>query len=243
MQTLTDAFGDPVVIHRFLNQFPGPACWHEMDHSIYATNNLSIKLTGFKRLEQIIGLTKHSLRCKLANQAELYIRQDQQVMDKKEIIKGLSYKCFAGNEWKVIFSTKSPIVDSVGNMVGVAQYFNEVKDLQIQKLCIQLAKINHYIKGNHQQQVCYDIRTIPVDYGLTTREYEIYMLHGKTENNIASLLCRSRRTIETHIESIKNKYSVANKSQLIEQALSKGHLGIIPESLFNRSINIAINEA
>jgi DNA-binding CsgD family transcriptional regulator len=53
---------------------------------------------------------------------------------------------------------------------------------------------------------------------LTKREKEVamYVVRGKSYKQIANLLAVSHRTIEHHVENIKKKLNVFNKSQLIE---------------------------
>ncbi len=56
---------------------------------------------------------------------------------------------------------------------------------------------------------------------LTKREIEIlhHIVRGKSSRLIAEAISRSTRTVQTHIENIKNKMGVDNKAELIEKAL------------------------
>ncbi|HVV68441.1 MAG TPA: helix-turn-helix transcriptional regulator [Gammaproteobacteria bacterium] len=56
---------------------------------------------------------------------------------------------------------------------------------------------------------------------LTQRELEIlqHIIEGRPARTIAEILVISRRTVETHIEHIKNKIGVTSKPELIEKAL------------------------
>lgn len=59
------------------------------------------------------------------------------------------------------------------------------------------------------------------DVYLTKREKEIlqHSIRGKTAKEIATLLYISRRTVEQHLEHIKQKLNVTSKSELIQKVL------------------------
>ena len=52
-----------------------------------------------------------------------------------------------------------------------------------------------------------------------------------SDQDIANIMCRAKRTIDVHIESIKFKFSVENKSHLIEKAMIEGYMTMIPQHL------------
>ncbi|WP_347571405.1 helix-turn-helix transcriptional regulator [Legionella sp.] len=60
-----------------------------------------------------------------------------------------------------------------------------------------------------------------------------YLLRGKTNKEVAKQLHLSPRTIEQYVEQLKNKFVCDKKSELIEFAVNKGYMNIIPSSLLN----------
>jgi DNA-binding CsgD family transcriptional regulator len=66
----------------------------------------------------------------------------------------------------------------------------------------------------------------PLSYPhLTPREHDClyYFVRGKSAKDISLLLSRSQRTIEKHLENIKNKMNVTSKSELIDKVIDHFH--------------------
>jgi DNA-binding CsgD family transcriptional regulator len=63
---------------------------------------------------------------------------------------------------------------------------------------------------------------------LTVKErvYLRYSLSGYNANQIADLLHRSKRTVESHLRNIRMKFDCKNKSQLFHLALRHGLLSV-----------------
>jgi DNA-binding CsgD family transcriptional regulator len=90
-------------------------------------------------------------------------------------------------------------------------------------------------KIKHQSFIYY-INPINNKYSISRKELEIlfYFIRGKTASEIALILNRSKRTIDMHIESIKNKFVVENKSHLIEKAMIEGYMNLLPETFIEK---------
>lgn len=73
---------------------------------------------------------------------------------------------------------------------------------------------------------------------LTHKESEIlfYLLHGKTTKQIAELLTRSPRTVESHVISIKTKWQCNYLYDVLEQAYNMGLVNVIPKNIFDRVV-------
>lgn len=59
-------------------------------------------------------------------------------------------------------------------------------------------------------------------YALTKKEKQVLQLlvDGNTANRIAALLCRSVRTVETHINNLKTKLDCRDKFELVRRAIT-----------------------
>ncbi|MGF1679159.1 MAG: helix-turn-helix transcriptional regulator [Candidatus Methylacidiphilales bacterium] len=77
------------------------------------------------------------------------------------------------------------------------------------------------VSENHGPPACHhDERAIA---HLTTQECEVYawLIQGKTNPEIATILNISTRTVEKHLENILTKMRVENRMQLLVQAMLK----------------------
>jgi DNA-binding CsgD family transcriptional regulator len=63
---------------------------------------------------------------------------------------------------------------------------------------------------------------------LTLKEkiYLRYVLSGYTANQIADVVKRSRRTVESHLRNIRMKLHCQNKNQLVRLALQHGLVSV-----------------
>ena len=63
---------------------------------------------------------------------------------------------------------------------------------------------------------------------LTSREREIikFIAEGKTNKEIAGMLCISTRTVENHRANIMKKLNLKNTSELVKYAISKNYISI-----------------
>ena len=69
----------------------------------------------------------------------------------------------------------------------------------------------------------------PYDFEiLTSREREIikFIAEGKTNKEIAGMLCISTRTVENHRANIMKKLNLKNTSELVKYAISKNYISI-----------------
>lgn len=69
-----------------------------------------------------------------------------------------------------------------------------------------------------------DLRPRQAFDGLSEREVEVLELlaRGKTNREIASLLCISERTVDNHVRNIYSKLNISDRSQAILYAIRKG---------------------
>jgi len=55
-----------------------------------------------------------------------------------------------------------------------------------------------------------------------------YFLSGKTDKEIASIICRSEKTVNFHLDAIKIKANVASKPALLEKLIHEGYMNVVP---------------
>ncbi len=88
-------------------------------------------------------------------------------------------------------------------------------------------------KYHQQQNLCYVIGDSFEILSLSPSQEKClyYLVRGKTAKETAHLLGIHYRTVEEHIERIKNKLGCRTKSDLIEKAFESGFIYFIPQSI------------
>ena len=81
------------------------------------------------------------------------------------------------------------------------------------------------------------------DVSLSPRESDVLflILRGKTSKLAASILGLSFRTVEQYTESIKSKFGVRSKIELIDAAVGRGYMHHIPVSFFSKQLSIVLS--
>ncbi len=83
----------------------------------------------------------------------------------------------------------------------------------------------------------YEIINQDMKFDLTSRELEclFYTLRGMTAKSVARKLNISPKTVEFHLENLKDKFNCRTKSELIAKAIDLGYLDKIPVSVIDRN--------
>lgn len=190
---------------------------------------------GYTKIDDILGLSYDAFKGKAFEQANDYKIQDQQVLGQTQSLEFLTYHRYADGQWRLLHGSKSCIFDQHQNPCGI---FSRTKDVTKHPLFdigrfLMMSSTTSKIK--HQSFIYY-INPINNKYSISRKELEIlfYFIRGKTASEIALILNRSKRTIDMHIESIKNKFVVENKSHLIEKAMIEGYMNLLPETFIEK---------
>lgn len=108
----------------------------------------------------------------------------------------------------------------------------EVESLQLANRVLSFIKRTQYFLDQKYFTGCAIESNYP-EINLSERQMQClyYLLRGKSASATAAILNLSKRTIETYIEEIKNKLGCINKSEIIELAITRGYIDIIPKSI------------
>ncbi len=197
-------------------------------------NETYAKTIGYRDFQSAIGLSYDDFKCETAMQANLFRNQDIVVLNTKQPLEFLSYHRYADGEWYLLHGEKKCIFDDQKNAIGI---FSKARDLTHSGL-IDITRFLLKDQSTNfgrvsRKSFTYYISKIYDQFNLTPKEKEVlfYFIRGKTAQDIANIMCRAKRTIDVHIESIKFKFSVENKSHLIEKAMIEGYMTMIPQHL------------
>lgn len=217
--------------HPFMN-LNGLVFWKDTQSKFLGCNQSFASFANCKTPEQMIGLTDYDLPWN--DYADTYREHDTTTLSgvqyaKLELIRG------ANNELKSVIALKQPLYQQhkMIGLIGYAYETNNPHHYSILKLLSseshnvgkQLTCIvsNNFFWRNQLGTICH----------LTVRESQClyYCLRGYTAKLTASILLLSPKTVEFHLESIKNKAGCVNKVELFEFAYQHNFINMIPKSL------------
>lgn len=180
-------------------------------------NEAFAKLVDLDSPKHVLGRTDIDMIWR--EQADFFRHCDIKVMNGNAMYNSLEQQVRHDYVGKVLVS-KSPLIDSHGNVHGITGSFVDVSDYFIQN------KAGHYDK----QRKRFYLSSTATGLYFTHSEYQVFklLLTGKSNQEIAHLLERSKRTIEAIISEIAQKLQCKTKLQIIHTAMQLGltHLAI-----------------
>lgn len=207
-------------------------------NSIYAYGNDKLaKLVGFKKRQELEGISDHDLKCDAAQRADEFQKADSEVMKNNSPRRMICIDKYADNNMHALLAIMQPLVNSNQRVIGIATMGIELGistqegGLILPNLFHQLTSYdNKHIRFNNNKKTFTVANQIEE---LSKRETQclFYILRGKMYKEIADIIHVSTRTVESYVESIKVKLNCHNKSEIIDKALANGYDAYIPESL------------
>jgi DNA-binding CsgD family transcriptional regulator len=212
------------------------------EHSVFQyTNPIHGKLIGLRHHMDIIGGTDFDIPCDVVACADAFQEQDRLVMSSGKEFKILDIHPFADGQWGVYLSSKKPWLDKNNKVIGTMLRGQDITNAYTMAFSTQLAKFT-----GHQQ----DSYTLTQDgdaitegaVSLSPRESEVLflILRGKTAKLAATVLGLSYRTVQQYIDSLKEKFHVESKIELIDAAMAQGFMSQIPLSIFSKQLSVAL---
>lgn len=185
-------------------------------------NDAWLHAANFKNIEQAFGLTDRD--CAWADFCHITESYEN------DILAGQAYPllnpAFVENgRFCWIQNYKWPRYDEQENIIGIQVVAFEINNP------IKIDALSSFKQKNKFGAEQFSINK-PIKDNLTKREKEtlFYLCYGLTTKKIAAIMQLSYRTIETYIENIKSKLGCDNKHQIIEYAVSKGYVSILPHN-------------
>jgi len=131
---------------------------------------------------------------------------------------------------------KSPWRDENQKIIGSIWQGTDITNAYTLAVTSQLAKFTGHLEHSY---------TLTDDGGavsLSPRESEVLflILRGKTAKLAATVLGLSYRTVQQYIETLKMKFGVDSKIELIDAAMARGYLSQIPLSVFSKQLSIVL---
>jgi DNA-binding CsgD family transcriptional regulator len=215
---------------------PDVYLWKKDLNSRYIELNVACAdLFGINPKKDISGLADDEIPCPISEFAEVFRSQDKQVIDTGNPIKILEVHQCANEKTRVMLNTKSPLrgINNEG-IIGTFAYCMDITNY-LGSFCNFLMQVQFNANEKGLITGSYPLHQSENHSFLTEREMEclFYLLRGKTNKEVAKQLHLSPRTVEQYVEQLKNKFGCDKKSELIEFAVNKGYMNIIPSNLLN----------
>ncbi len=227
-------------ITQLCHHIPGLALWEKDLESIYQNSNLTFSnLCGFKKVEDIFQISDYDIPCKLSELSEVWRQNDRKVILAKNAIQFFETVIYSDGKLRQFLTTKTPKFNEKNIIIGTYAHALDVSGLfnQLTKALNQAEKKNNF----SLPQRSYIIGQNP-DFHLTVRQSEclFFIIRGRTNKEIAKILNLSFRTIECHIEELKDKFNCKTKGNLVDAAIAYGFVDIIPKHLFTEQLSLLL---
>lgn len=229
-------------IKLFLDQYPCLYGIKDTNSHFVVANETMAKWIGYANAKEIMEhrVRAEDFRCETANMAEHLYAEDANVIAQKKQIAFLGCTRFAKGQKKILYGTKTPILDHDNTVIGLIDQFIDITHnlfFNLSPIILDACFRNDILQpdGQFSYMIIENIK----EYGITDRQLEclFYLLRGKSAVDIAALLDLSNRTVETHIENLRQKLNCSKKSELIEKALNTGLSNYIPSKFLTTKTN------
>lgn len=229
------SFSEDLLANAFFNQSPNILGIKDRDSRYIYTNTSMAHLLGYSSKEDLLeqSPTDADTHCAVAQYADFFREEDLHTLLTGESQEFLAYQCYANHQWSLVYGKKFPIKNITDEIMGVGLDYCDVTHNPF----INLARLMEMeqVPGKNTKAFSYKIDACPADLNLSHRQMEclFYFIRGKSASDIATLLTLSKRTIETHLEQIKDKLNCSSKAMLIEKVIHAGGLNVIPRTLLH----------
>lgn len=236
----------PAELQKFFDDAPG--CWGCKDtHSSFLYANAAYgRLIGLPSHLDVIGRSDFDMPGKTVECAAEFQAQDRVVMDSRCARRIFDWHPYRDGEWQAHIFSKIPLMNAVGEVAGTIFHGEDLSQFPSFHLLGTLLSRGHHAgsRSEANAQTSYVVDTCSTfDPALSPRMREVlfFTLRGWSAKMIARVLALSPRTIETHIDALRQAFQVHNRSQLIDAAIVAGHFTRIPASLFNRQLSLMLS--
>ncbi|XVN42835.1 MAG: helix-turn-helix transcriptional regulator [Candidatus Rickettsia vulgarisii] len=144
---------------------------------------------------------------------------DQKAIDSNKAVLSL-YICNYSFGWKTLISSKIPIQQENGEIVGVYEQVLDISNTNLFKWCLALNKFDQRLIDSTNKPAIYVLNQEHSPIELTKRQQEcvFLLMRGKSMKEIAEILNLSVHTIESYFVTIKLKLGCSNKSQIYRKS-------------------------
>lgn len=224
-------------IETLFSQLPGIVTWTDEKQRYIGFNKSHVDLCGFKSAEQAYGKTCHDIPCKATELSDVFDAQGEMILKTGQAKKFFTIGCYFNDNLRATVAIKKPLRNVEGKIIGIFIQSADVTSPNLLSISEALIRMDSSKTQNIRlNQVSYELIEKPVFKNLTPREIEclFFLIRGKSIKEIAEILICSDRTVEHHLENIKNKLGCRNNSELICAAFESGFSNILSLSILQK---------
>lgn len=218
MSTLVDDFFSIKFVEELIQSFNGTAHLKDLKSGKYVlSNDANIKKVGLTNINDICGLTVHDLHSHMKNywgedMAKQISKLDNKLKTNPEIIIDQNRFYLNANQFVFIHNMKKYPILNAEKKISYVLTINEDITNQVSLLKLwQLYKVlfknkniamSKYLQYTGVYDFFYELPTNTELIILLTRQFKV------TSKDIAKVLYISQRTVETHINNLRNKTKI-----------------------------------
>jgi DNA-binding NarL/FixJ family response regulator len=228
-------------LNAMISQLPGLVFYKNTNLVYVASSHFAARLCGFDNAEQFCGHNDFELRCAAVDSALDFRAEDHKVITSGKPISSLQINSFADGNIHIFLLRKAPVKNALGEIAGVCSMGNEVTNPEVGQAIFNLLTTNQSTDESIENKT-FVIANENFDH-LSLRESELifYFMRGFSNKEIGILMKLSPRTIESYLESIKNKYHCTTRTDLLLKCMHNGFTYIIPQTILRRCINKTVS--
>ncbi len=229
-------------LNAMIAQLPGLVFYKNTDLIYIAASHYAAHLCGFESAEQFCGHNDFELRCDAADSALEFRAEDSKVITSGQEISSLQIHQFSDGNIHIFLLRKAPVKNDQGEIIGVCSMGSEVTNPATGQAIFELLSA-----GSEPEN--FQNKTFAITDGnfnqLSLRESELifYFMRGFSNKEIGTLMKLSPRTIESYLESIKNKLKCTSRKELLLKCMHNGFSYIIPQTILQRCLNKSVSWA
>jgi DNA-binding CsgD family transcriptional regulator len=240
----------PVDLSTELQKFfdVAPGCWGCKDENssfLYA-NEAYGRLIGLGSHLDVIGRSDYDMPGRTVECAPDFQAQDKEVMNNRRASRIFDWHPYCDGDWQAHIFTKTPWVDGAGRVVGTIFHGEDLSQFPD---CQLLRTLLSGLQGGGRHGTPDQQASYVIDAGAAThpalsqcmREVLFFTVRGWSAKKIALILGLPPRTVEAHVDALRQAFQASNRSRLIEAAMMAGYFTRIPASIFNRQLSFVLS--
>jgi DNA-binding CsgD family transcriptional regulator len=228
---MENLFKDLERTSRILSRVPGYVLWKYPDAQFMCGNQRSIVAMGFANFSEMAGCYPGDMKNESSQLHEQYVENTRFVFQHRCTVMNVHSAYIAGQRWGLFITEEEPLLDVRESIVGVSAHSIDVTAMPIATHLAQLF-LDHRKKGGTKlRQGMYRYSEHYSAWNLSPRQGEclFWLLQRKSSSEIGAFLGLTKRTVESYIRLIKEKFQVHTLSELSDFAHAHGLQSYIPK--------------